>query len=84
MLDKETKKKILIAQKNEITEHFIYGKLAQAVKEPSNKKVLQRISADELKHYNFWKKYTEEELKPSTLKIWWYYLISMVFGITFH
>jgi len=33
-LDPQTEKKLLAAQKNEITEHFIYSKLAQSIKNP--------------------------------------------------
>ena len=83
MLSKEIKNKILIAQRNEITEHFIYRKLSESTKEPQNKEILKHISEDELKHYNIWKGYTEEELKPSKLSIWRYSLISRIFGITF-
>jgi VIT1/CCC1 family predicted Fe2+/Mn2+ transporter len=83
LLDAETKKTILTAQKNEITEHSIYEKLSQSVKDPHNRNVIKHISNDELKHYNFWKKYTHEDVKPDTLKIWKYFLISRIFGITF-
>lgn len=83
MLDKETKKAVLTAQKNEITEHFIYEKLSQSIKDPHNKKILKRISSDELKHYNFWKKYTHENVKPDKLKIWKYFFISRILGLTF-
>ena len=83
MLDKETKKAVLTAQKNEITEHFIYEKLSQSIKDPHNKKILRRISSDELKHYNFWKKYTHENVKPDKLKIWKYFFISRILGLTF-
>ncbi len=82
-LDEETKNTILTAQKNEITEHFIYDKLSRSIKDPRNKKVLKRISRDELKHYNFWKRYTHENVKPDMLKIWKYFLIARIFGITF-
>lgn len=50
---KQVKAALLIAQKNEVTEHFIYKKLAQIVKQPNNKEVLRRISNDELRHYEF-------------------------------
>ena len=83
MLDKETEKTILTAQRNEITEHFIYEKLSQSTKDPHNKDALKRISNDELKHYNFWKKYTHEDIKPDRLKIWIYFVISKLLGITF-
>ena len=83
MLDKETKKAVLTAQKNEITEHFIYEKLSQSIKDPHNKKILKRISSDELKHHNFWKKYTHEDVKPDKFKLWKYFFISRILGITF-
>ncbi|KYK37862.1 MAG: VIT1/CCC1 transporter family protein [Theionarchaea archaeon] len=82
-LDEETKKVILTAQKNEITEHFIYQKLSRSIKNPHNKKVLNKISQDELRHYNFWKEYTAQKMNPGKLKMWKYYLISKIFGITF-
>jgi len=83
VLDEETKKAVLTAQRNEITEHFIYDKLSQSIKDPYNKNILKRISSDELKHYNFWKKYTHEDAKPDKLKIWRYFFISRILGITF-
>jgi VIT1/CCC1 family predicted Fe2+/Mn2+ transporter len=82
-LDKKTRDIILTSQKNEITEHIIYSKLSQAVKDKQNKEILKQISDDEKRHYNFWKKYTNKDVKPNKLKIWWYYIISRIFGITF-
>lgn len=83
VLSGETEKMILKAQKPEITEHLIYAKLSQSAKDLHNKKVLRHISEDEKRHYNFWKKYTRKEENPSRLKVWMYYLISILFGITF-
>jgi len=82
-LDKKTRDIILASQKNEITEHHIYSKLSQAVKDKQNKEILKQISDEEKEHYNFWKQYTNKDVKPNRLKIWWYYLISRIFGITF-
>lgn len=82
-LSGETRKTISAAQKNEITEHLIYAKLSQSVKNADNKKILKHISDDEMRHYNFWKKYTKVDAKPSMLKAWKYFLISILFGITF-
>jgi rubrerythrin len=82
-LDEETRKLILTSQKNEITEHIIYEKLAQSTKDAQNRSVLQRISDDELKQYNFWKQYTEKDTEPDKLKVWMYLLIARIFGITF-
>ncbi len=83
MLDQATKKRLLSAQRAEITEHFIYEKLSQSTKDPHNKGILKRISSDELEHHNVWKEYTGEDVKPAKLKIWMYYLISRILGLTF-
>ncbi len=82
-LDDETKGSILTSQKNEITEHIIYDKLAQSTKDSKNRKILQRISEEDLEHYNFWKTYTNKDTKPDKLKVWMYFLIAKIFGITF-
>jgi len=83
MLDKDAEKVILAAERNEITEHFIYEKLARSIKDTHNQEVLRRISNDELKHYEFWRKYTQKDVKPSEFMIWKYFLISKIFGVTF-
>ena len=82
-MDNRVKSIILTAQKNEITEHFIYKKLSQSMKDPKHKKILRQISNDELRHYHFWKKYTKKEVPPDRWKIWLYYMISRLFGLTF-
>lgn len=83
ILGEETRKLILNSQKNEITEHIIYEKLSKSTKNPQNKRILKQIASDELKHYNFWKKYTNEDVKPNKLKVWIYYIIAKIFGLTF-
>jgi len=82
-ISKALRETLLVYQKNEITEYHIYRKLAQAIKSPENSQVLQQISDDELRHYEEWKAYTQQDVKPDRLKIWKYYLISRVFGFTF-
>ena len=82
-IDKDTEKKVITAQKTEITEHFIYDKLSRRVKGEHNREILQRISKDELKHHNLCNYYTCIEVKPNKFKIWLYYAIVKIFGITF-
>jgi VIT1/CCC1 family predicted Fe2+/Mn2+ transporter len=82
-LSKTIEKAILTAQGNEITEHVVYDKLAKAIRDPQNKRVLKRIAKEELEHYYFWKGFTNQEVAPSRWTIWKYYLIAKVFGITF-
>jgi VIT1/CCC1 family predicted Fe2+/Mn2+ transporter len=82
-MDRELRERILRFQRSEITEHLIYARLSRSVRDRHNKAVLKRISGDELRHYHVWKKYTNEEVGPSRLMLWKYYLISRILGITF-
>ena len=70
-------------QQAEITEHHLYKKLARIAKEEHNKKILGKISEDELGHYNYWKKFTGKDMKPKKLKIWWYVFLARIFGLAF-
>jgi vacuolar iron transporter family protein len=83
MLDKEIEEESIAAQQNEINEHFVYQRLSKSVDDPHNKDVLAHIAEDELKHYDFWKKHTDRDIKPNPWVQWKYYLISKIFGITF-
>jgi VIT1/CCC1 family predicted Fe2+/Mn2+ transporter len=74
---------LLTMQRGEITEHHIYTKIAAAQKDPRNREVLTRIAQDELGHYEIWKRYSHQDVTPNTPRIWFYYLIARVFGITF-
>ena len=82
-ISKEIRDSLLVYQKNEITEHHIYSRLARTIKSPENRRILEEIAADELRHYRDWRTHTQEDVKPSKWKIWKYYLISRIFGFTF-
>jgi VIT1/CCC1 family predicted Fe2+/Mn2+ transporter len=69
-------------QKNEITEYHIYKKLARRVK-GNNHKILNDIAEDELRHYHFWKEYSGKEVRPSKWKIFKFYWITRLLGLTF-
>ena len=77
------RQQLLTFQQNEITEHHIYTRLARTIKSPDNREILKKIAADELNHYNLWKTYTHQEVKPNRFSLWLYYLISRLFGFTF-
>lgn len=81
-LSSEHLKLIKLFQKFEITEYHIYRRLAKREK-GENQKVLQRISEDEIRHFNEWKKYSNVTVKPNRLKIFFYLFISKLFGVTF-
>ncbi len=82
-ISKELREQLLVYQKNEITEHHIYKRLAGKIKSPENRRVLERIADDELRHYKDWRSYTQQDVKPDKLQIWKYYLISRILGFTF-
>jgi VIT1/CCC1 family predicted Fe2+/Mn2+ transporter len=83
IIDADTMKALQKAQKNEITEYHIYMKLSSYIKNEHNSKILRRIARDELRHHDELKVFTGKEKKPNTLKIFFYTVISMIFGITF-
>jgi VIT1/CCC1 family predicted Fe2+/Mn2+ transporter len=82
-MKEETKKMILKAQKNEITEYLIYKKLAGKVKDNGNKEILIQIAEDEKKHYDMFKEHSETEVKPNKIMVWFYYLTARVLGLAF-
>jgi len=69
-------------QKNEITEYHIYKRLARRVK-GENAQILEEIADDELAHYDFWKNYSGEEIKPNKWKVFKFYWITRLLGLTF-
>jgi vacuolar iron transporter family protein len=83
MLPPELQKKVLRAQKNEITENIIYSRLAGFLKDKDKAAILQGIAGDELTHYKFWKTLSGQEVKPDAFKIDFFVFISRVFGLTF-
>ncbi|PKL68380.1 MAG: rubrerythrin family protein [Methanomicrobiales archaeon HGW-Methanomicrobiales-1] len=74
---------IFAMQKGEITEYLIYTKIAATTKDPHNHEVLVRIAAEELTHYGIWKRYTKRDVAPDMLRVWYYYLIARLLGMTF-
>ncbi len=82
-MDELTILQISNAQRNEITEHLIYKGLAEKTKNEKNKKVLEQISDDENRHYKFWRSITKKDVKPKTFLIYYYIIISRLFGLSF-
>lgn len=81
--DYNMKNKLLSFQKNEITEYMIYKRLARSIKDTNNKEVLESIAEEELRHHDLWKKYTKEKVEPNRFKIFFYFILSKIFGLTF-
>ncbi|MCX6800634.1 MAG: VIT1/CCC1 transporter family protein [Candidatus Diapherotrites archaeon] len=69
-------------QKNEITQHIVYRRLAR-FESGNNRKTLEKIAEDELKHFHFWKKYSKKEVKPDMFHVLEYSLLAKLTGLTF-
>lgn len=70
-------------QRNELTGHYVYLRLANAAKRPHNQRVLMRLAEMEYAHAEFWMRHTSEKVLPHTYAVYWYPFIAKVFGITF-
>jgi len=70
-------------QQNELTESYIYEKIAKFAKGEKNKETLLRLSAEERSHYEIWKGYTGIEMKPQKMKILKFKWIAKILGFTF-
>lgn len=70
-------------QKDEITEYHIYSVLSGSIQDAHNREILQRMAKEELHHYTIWQRYTGEDITPDWKRVWFYYLVSRIFGLTF-
>lgn len=72
---------------NELTEHLVYHKLALMEKKPDNRAALERLSAQEKAHYEFWKTLLPpakaEKIHERAYTVWAIPLLRVVFGVTF-
>ena len=66
-----------------MTESVIYEEIAGFAKGEENKQVLRRLAREEKAHYEIWKKYTGQEMKPQKGKVFWYKLMARILGFTF-
>jgi len=82
-ITEKQREKIRILQQDEINELITYRKLAKIIKDEHNQEVLLRIADEEQKHYDIWKKYTGESVKPDQFRVNLYFWLSKIFGITF-
>ena len=82
MLDPDVNSSIQKIQKKEITEYTIYNKLAERSNE-TNAEILRKIAADEIKHYNFLKGYTQKDFPPNQFTVFFYTTFCKLFGLIF-
>jgi VIT1/CCC1 family predicted Fe2+/Mn2+ transporter len=82
-LTQKTSATLIMLQQAEITEYRIYRKIAAATSDPHNRETLTRIAEQENEHYLIWKKYTGRDVAPDVYRVWFYYLLARILGITF-
>ncbi len=74
---------LLSIQQNELTEYWIYKKIAPVVKNLKDRVIIERMAAEEWSHYQLWKEVTKQDVKPNQWRIWFYYGVTRLFGLSF-
>ena len=75
--------KLVIEQRKELTSHILYKKLSETVRDAENRKILKKISDNELEHYDALKSLTQTDVAPRRLFIFFFYLMARCLGLTF-
>jgi VIT1/CCC1 family predicted Fe2+/Mn2+ transporter len=81
--DSALQREMLRLQQGEITGSIVYRNLAKRVKDEHNKAILLQMANEERSHYEVFKSYTGQDVKPSRFQIWFFTWISRLFGLTF-
>lgn len=82
-MDEALTQRLVSAQRNEITEHHVYSRLAASEKDPHNRGVLRRLAEDELRHYEFWAERTGQRPGPRRFHLWQQLALARLLGLTF-
>jgi VIT1/CCC1 family predicted Fe2+/Mn2+ transporter len=83
LMGEKDRKKLQTIQRSKITSHTLYTKLANKTKDENNKEILEKIAASEMNTYTIFKKYTNNDFKPSKFLIFLYSILTIFFGLTF-
>jgi VIT1/CCC1 family predicted Fe2+/Mn2+ transporter len=82
-MEQALRAKLLAFQQLELTEEEIYRRLAQRLPPGENRRILEAIAGDELRHAQEWQARTGEEVKPKRLWVWLYTWLARLLGLTF-
>jgi VIT1/CCC1 family predicted Fe2+/Mn2+ transporter len=71
--------------KDELTDYTVYTRLSSAIpaSKPKLKEALSKLAEAERRHYDFWKKYSSRDVKPSSSKVTFVLFLKWIFGLTF-
>ena len=67
----------------EATDACLYQVLAARAKTPHNRKILETIAKDEVRHRETWGAFVDRPAKVSRFKVWLYSQLARVFGVVF-
>jgi VIT1/CCC1 family predicted Fe2+/Mn2+ transporter len=76
-------KRLIEEQRDEITAYKVYRDIAKIIKEEENREIIERIAENEIKHYEWLKILTGQDVKASRWKRIFYFWIIRIFGLTF-
>jgi len=76
-------KKLLRNQQDEINAYTLYLKVASLLKGAGNRETMERIAADEMKHYMRLQEVTGRDLRPQLLTVIPLIWFIRIFGVTF-
>ncbi len=82
-MDHSMMRQVLAAQGKELTEAVIYQRLAAIVPSSAHRDVLLRIAQDEQAHALLLKDITGQPGEVNRRRVFWYVLVSRVFGLNF-
>jgi vacuolar iron transporter family protein len=82
-MDDNLKKYAVSAQRTEITEYYIYMKLADKCRDKKNAVVLRNIGEQEMLHNQFWKSRTGQDIKPDRFRISRTVFFARILGLSF-
>jgi len=73
---------LLDFQRDEINSYHTYMKISERLS-GENRELIRKIAEDELRHYEIIRRFTGRDIKPDRVKIFLYYALSRILGLTF-
>lgn len=76
-------KLLLRLERQELTEHKVYSRLAELAPDTANAAILRRIAAQEKSHYELWKSITKQDVEYDRFTYLRYTLLARLTGLNF-
>lgn len=83
MMDSQSRKYALSAQRTELTEYHIYRELARRTRNTENADVLTSIAEQEKEHADYWQTKTGEKVKPDQWRFYRTVFLARILGLSF-